>query len=102
MSGLMGNIFNRRNCFISYCHGDQYEVDNFVAQFSHVFAPVMLNATQNYGTDIINSTTPHSAEELRLWIENAVASRTTKSNLITNPNEMWSYNRVCKQCGVTH
>ncbi len=191
-SGLSGLQITKRNCFISYYHGDQIEVDNFVNDFRHVFTPVMLNSYQSYGTDIINSTNPNyvmqairsrhfghstvmivligtcthsrryvdweikaslqrgglggqlphgligiglpstygrayiperlalnwhdtnsgcyarcykypsSAQELRSWIEDAFVSRATRSNLISNPGDMWSYNRKCDVCGVTH
>lgn len=45
---------------------------------------------------------PQSGQELREWIEIAYNSRTSKSDLIMNPNDMMSYNQVCKVCGVTH
>mgnify|MGYP000990265085 CR=1 FL=1 len=45
---------------------------------------------------------PTSKEQLRTWIEEAFARRTTHSHLISNSREMWSYNRACKICGVTH
>ncbi len=45
---------------------------------------------------------PKSAEQLSQWIEDAYDARTTKTNLITNSQAMWSYNKICKHCGVNH
>lgn len=45
---------------------------------------------------------PSSKEQLRGWIEEAYARRTSHSRLITNSQAMWSYNRLCKIHGVTH
>lgn len=45
---------------------------------------------------------PTSGEELRSWIEDAYRSRTSRSHLITNFQDKWSYNRKCNICGYTH
>lgn len=45
---------------------------------------------------------PSSKAELKRWIENAHAARTTKAELINNPNEMMHYNSKCKVHGFTH
>jgi hypothetical protein len=45
---------------------------------------------------------PSSADELRGWIEDAYAARTSRANLIINDQDMMKYNAVCKVCNVTH
>ncbi len=45
---------------------------------------------------------PDSAKELDSWIEEAFLSRTIKSSLIKNSNEMMKYNGKCKVCEITH
>ena len=45
---------------------------------------------------------PDSKQKLYDWIEDAYAARTTRSNLIKNPNEMMHYNAKCRHHGVTH
>lgn len=58
MVGIISNALAKRNCFISYYHGDQDEVNAFVRQFSAAFTPVMLNVDQTYGLDLIESNDP--------------------------------------------
>lgn len=51
----------KRNVFISYYHGDQVAVDEFVRIFGrelNVFTPCMLAEGQRFTDDIINSTNP--------------------------------------------
>lgn len=45
---------------------------------------------------------PTSAMELRSWIEDAHAARTSRAHLITNSADMMRYNARCKVHGVTH
>jgi len=45
---------------------------------------------------------PNNSYELKSWIEEAYSARTSRANLIVNPNTMWTYSRTCKHCGVTH
>ena len=45
---------------------------------------------------------PTSKEQLRGWIEEVFARRTTHSHLISNSRDMWGYNRECRIHGVTH
>ena len=45
---------------------------------------------------------PTSENQLGNWIEEAHLSRTTKTNLIKNSQEMWAYNHVCNACNVNH
>jgi len=45
---------------------------------------------------------PKSKETLKGWIEDAYNARTSRKDLIKNPNEMMKYNAKCKHCGVTH
>jgi hypothetical protein len=45
---------------------------------------------------------PSSAQQLRNWIEQAFARRSTHANFITNSSDMHRYNRQCITCGVTH
>lgn len=45
---------------------------------------------------------PGTKEDLREWIEDAYEARTTRANLIVNPQEMMKYNSCCKVCRVTH
>jgi hypothetical protein len=45
---------------------------------------------------------PTSADQLGEWIEDAYAARTSRAELINNPQEMMKYNAKCKVCGVTH
>jgi len=55
------NIPTKRNVFISYYHGDQNAVDEFVNRFAfqeQIFTPFMLNSGQTFGGDIINSSNP--------------------------------------------
>lgn len=187
----------RRNVFISYYHGDQFAVNEFVRVFGReleVFTPCMMAEGQRFTGDIINSANPqyvmqqirnryfghstvtivligdcthsrryvdweikaslqhgglsgqlphglmainlckqnspkylpprflenhisnsnnsncyapfyyypNSADELRGWIEDAFNARTAKNHMISNPNDMMSYNRKCSVCGVTH
>jgi hypothetical protein len=51
----------KRNVFISYYHGDQFAVNDFIQRFSlneNVFTANMLYANQSFGGDLINSNTP--------------------------------------------
>ncbi|MCF4171932.1 TIR domain-containing protein [Vibrio sp. McD22-P3] len=64
-NGLLGGgMYQRsikRNVFISYYHGDQYAVNEFVRVFGrelNVFTPCMLAEGQRFTDDIINSTNP--------------------------------------------
>jgi len=45
---------------------------------------------------------PQSASDLRSWIEDAHAARTSRATLIQNSADMMRYNGKCKVCGVTH
>lgn len=45
---------------------------------------------------------PSSKEELRHWIENAHARRTSHAHLISNSRNMFKYNRECQVHRVTH
>ncbi len=45
---------------------------------------------------------PSSAKTLGSWIEDAYSARTTRADLINNPQDMMKYNARCKVCGVTH
>lgn len=45
---------------------------------------------------------PQSGQELREWIEIAFNSRTSKSHMIVNPNNMMTYDSKCKICGIKH
>jgi len=45
---------------------------------------------------------PRSAENLRAWIEDACNARTSRSQVIVNPNEMMKYNARCLVCSQTH
>ena len=45
---------------------------------------------------------PSSAETLGGWIEDAYSARTTRAELIENPQDMMKKNAQCKVCGVTH
>ena len=45
---------------------------------------------------------PNSKQDLYNWIEDAHSARTTRANLIKNPNKMMKYNSKCNQHGVTH
>jgi Thoeris protein ThsB, TIR-like domain len=45
---------------------------------------------------------PNSAPQLASWIEDAHQSRTTRTNLIRNLQDMMKYSAKCKICGVTH
>lgn len=45
---------------------------------------------------------PDSKQKLYAWIEDAYTARTTRSNLIKNPNEIMRYNARCRRHGVTH
>ncbi len=179
----------KRNVFISYYHGDQAAVNDFIQRFSineNIFTANMLASNQSFGGDLINSNNPsyvmqkireryfghstvtivllgtcshsrryidweiksslqmggiggraphglmainlckansgkwlpprfeqnsqyakyyrypHSAQELRTWIEEAYSSRSSKKHLINNSQEMLRYNRECKHCGRTH
>lgn len=45
---------------------------------------------------------PSSKSQLAEWIEDAHSARTTRNRLISNYQEMMKYNRVCKNCKITH
>ena len=45
---------------------------------------------------------PSSAETLGTCIEDAYRARTTRAELIENPQDMMKKNAQCKVCGVTH
>jgi hypothetical protein len=45
---------------------------------------------------------PKSGFQLAQWIEDAHQSRSLRSHLIVNSQEMMKYNGTCKVCGVTH
>lgn len=45
---------------------------------------------------------PQTASELRVWIEDAHAARSSRAALIQNAADMMRYNGKCKACGVTH
>jgi hypothetical protein len=45
---------------------------------------------------------PSSAQELRTWLEDAFAARTTRAQLIKNSANMMRYNAKCIACNVTH
>ncbi len=46
---------------------------------------------------------PHSAQELRDWIEDAYHARTQRSQWIKNSHDsMMSYNARCRACQITH
>ncbi|GMV05578.1 MAG: hypothetical protein AMXMBFR53_18550 [Gemmatimonadota bacterium] len=45
---------------------------------------------------------PTTKEQLRGWIEDAYARRTTHAALIANAQEMMKYSRKCQVHGVTH
>lgn len=45
---------------------------------------------------------PRSPDELRIWIEDAFAARSTRARLISNSAEMMKYNAKCQACGITH
>lgn len=45
---------------------------------------------------------PGSAQQLRGYIEDAFAARTTRTHLIDNPQDMMRYNGRCRVHGVTH
>lgn len=45
---------------------------------------------------------PSSGQELGSWIDDAYNARTTRANMINNPNEMWKYSRECQVHRVTH
>jgi hypothetical protein len=45
---------------------------------------------------------PHSADQLRAWIEDAYQARTQRARLIQNPVGTMRYNGRCRVCGVTH
>ena len=47
----------KRNVFISYYHGDQLAVNEFVRQFARIEG-IMLAEGQSFSNDIINSTNP--------------------------------------------
>lgn len=63
-NGILGGMQRqqiRRNVFISYYHGDQVAVNEFVRVFGRelgVFTPNMLAEGQRFTDDIINSTNP--------------------------------------------
>ena len=63
-NGILGGLNqhqNKRNVFISYYHGDQAAVNEFVRVFGRelgVFTPCMLAEGQKFSDDIINSTNP--------------------------------------------
>jgi hypothetical protein len=45
---------------------------------------------------------PTSAEQLRGWLEDAFAARTTRANLIRNAADMMRYNATCQAHNITH
>lgn len=45
---------------------------------------------------------PQNAQQLSQWIEKAYKSRTSKTNLISNSQDMMKYNGVCRICNITH
>jgi len=45
---------------------------------------------------------PSTEEQLGRWIEDAYNARTARPHLITNTQNMWSYNKTCNHCGVNH
>ncbi len=45
---------------------------------------------------------PGSAQELRTWLEDAFAARTTRANLIKNSADMMRYNARCLAGNLTH
>lgn len=45
---------------------------------------------------------PSSGNQLGEWIDDAYSARTTRSNLIVNPQDMMKYNSTCKIHNVTH
>lgn len=45
---------------------------------------------------------PSSEQQLYNWIEDAHEARTSRANLIKNPNDMMKYNAKCEKHGVTH
>lgn len=45
---------------------------------------------------------PSSVEALGGWIEDAYSARTTRAELIENPQDMMKKNAQCKVCGFTH
>ena len=70
--GILGGLNQqniRRNVFISYYHGDQIAVNDFVKVFGRelgVFIPNMLAEGQGFSDDIINSTNPqYVMQEIR-------------------------------------
>lgn len=61
LSGIPRSQSPKRNVFISYYHGDQVEVNEFVQVFGrqlNVFTPCMLAEGQRLSDDIINSVNP--------------------------------------------
>jgi hypothetical protein len=69
--GLIGSLLSpppsllepvKRNVFVSYYHGDQSEVDDFIGQYctlERIFTPYMLSARQRYGGNTIQSSNPN-------------------------------------------
>jgi len=45
---------------------------------------------------------PRSSEDLRKWIEDAYAARTSRTKFVCNSNEMMHYNSVCYIHKVIH
>ena len=45
---------------------------------------------------------PTTTTELRGWIEDAFAARTSRASLITNEQDRMGYNAQCKACAITH
>jgi len=45
---------------------------------------------------------PTSVADLRRWIEDAFAARTTRADLIQNAADMMRNNARCSVCGITH
>jgi len=63
-NGILGGLNQqqiKRNVFISYYHGDQVAVNEFVRVFArelNIFTPCMLAEGQRFSDDIINSANP--------------------------------------------
>ena len=45
---------------------------------------------------------PTSGDQLGEWINDAYSARTTRANLIQNPNEMWKSNHTCQVHNQVH
>ena len=92
--GLIGSLLSpppsllapvKRNVFISYFHGDQNEVDDFIGQYStleRIFTPYMLSARQTYGGNPIESSNPNYVMQR---IRSRHVSPTTVTILLLGP-----------------